>query len=99
MTSNTEGITSYSFIVVLGAICALAVFSNILILLVIALSKHFRGVTEMFIGNLAVSDLILAGLAIPLKLHQAASGSHDFLGGKKIYFNSKSLKSVKVCQY
>ncbi len=44
-----------------------------------------RGVTEWFIGNLAVADILLASIAIPLPLHQAlqrTQGSREFTGSK-----------------
>lgn len=82
MTSSSEGLESSWAIGVLALICSLAVLANVLVLLVVTLSKTFRGATEVFVANLAVADLLLAGLAMPLKLNQAASNEEDFIGGK-----------------
>jgi len=66
------------------AVCSVAVLSNLLVIVVIALDKTLNSVTEMFLVNLALSDVILAGIGVPLKLKQAASQSEDFAEGMSL---------------
>ena len=82
MSGSGGEINSLVMVGVLGAICLLAVLANLLVLVVIAMNRHFRAVTDVFICNLAVSDLLLAGIAIPLKLNEAVSGSDGFVDGE-----------------
>ena len=86
MTKSTEGIESPAFIIILGITCALAVLANILVLVVIVKKMHFRGVSEAFMANMAVSDILLAGFAIPGHLSNAittAGGNKNYVGGKE----------------
>ena len=82
MTSSSEGLDSDAIFVIVAIICACAIGSNILVIVLVLLNKTVKTVTEIFICNLAVSDLILAGFAIPLKLNQATETHGHFTGGK-----------------
>ncbi|XP_019614854.1 PREDICTED: neuropeptide FF receptor 1-like [Branchiostoma belcheri] len=44
------------------------VIGNLIVVVVIATNRHVRGVTDMFIFNLALSDLLIAFLCIPFTL-------------------------------
>ncbi|XP_041376757.1 histamine H2 receptor-like [Gigantopelta aegis] len=100
MTSKDDGLTSLLFIGVLAVICTLSVLSNVLVIVVTALKRTIKSCTDIFIINLAVSDLLLAGLALPLKLNNAAMSSykHGFSGGNIGYkiVMSRPNPSIKV---
>lgn len=54
-----------AFSVVYLLIFTLGVFGNVLVVYVVWANKHMRTVTNIFIVNLAVSDIMLCGLAVP----------------------------------
>lgn len=54
---------AFSFVYLL--IFTLGVFGNVLVVYVVWANKHMRTVTNIFIVNLAVSDIMLCGLAVP----------------------------------
>lgn len=54
---------AFSFVYLL--IFTLGVFGNALVVYVVWANKHMRTVTNIFIVNLAVSDVMLCGLAVP----------------------------------
>lgn len=54
---------TFSFVYLL--IFTLGVFGNALVVYVVWANKHMRTVTNIFIVNLAVSDVMLCGLAVP----------------------------------
>jgi len=55
--------SAFSFVYLL--IFTLGVFGNVLVVYVVWANKHMRTVTNIFIVNLAVSDIMLCGLAVP----------------------------------
>lgn len=55
--------TAFSFVYLL--IFMLGIFGNVLVVYVVWANKHMRTVTNIFIVNLAVSDIMLCGLAVP----------------------------------
>nr|AKQ63069.1 orphan G-protein coupled receptor 63 [Platynereis dumerilii] len=80
-SSATEGTESFALVVILLIVCCLSVIVNLLILIVIASKPEFRSKTEAFISNMAASDIMLAGIAVPIKLAQTLSLKKDFTGG------------------
>lgn len=54
-----------AFSLVYLLIFTLGVFGNVLVVYVVWANKHMRTVTNIFIVNLAVSDIMLCGLAVP----------------------------------
>ena len=75
------GIASPALAVILTVLCAGGVISNVLVLIIVFMTQ-VTGVTESFICNLAVNDLLLAGVAIPIQLAQGLSSGHGFTGGR-----------------
>jgi hypothetical protein len=81
MTSSSAGFDSVGFIVVIGAICVIAVISNIIVVVLTCRRPSGSHVaTNLFIVNLAVSDIILGGVTMPLILLDA--NIPDFMASK-----------------
>ncbi|KAL8561512.1 hypothetical protein ACOMHN_057206 [Nucella lapillus] len=72
MTSSSQGADSVGVILTIGLICVVAVVANILVvILTTRKSGSKKSCINMYIVNLAVSDLILAGVTMPLILMDA----------------------------
>jgi hypothetical protein len=56
-------------VVVFAAVIAVGVAANSVVLYVIVAGRRMRTVTNVFIGNLAVSDLWLCAVSLPVQLH------------------------------
>ena len=56
------------FVLLFGIIVVTAVCANVLVVMVIASSRHLRTVTNVFFVSLAVSDLLVAGVNVPLQM-------------------------------
>ncbi|XP_013418446.1 RYamide receptor [Lingula anatina] len=57
------------FIVVMGVLMVLSVVMNILVLVVFGKQKSLRNATNAFICNIAVSDVLFAGVVLPQNVH------------------------------
>ncbi|XP_072347452.1 pyroglutamylated RF-amide peptide receptor-like [Scyliorhinus torazame] len=68
-----------TFAAVYCAIFLLAFFGNILVLCVLRRGKRSRTVTSVFVGSLAISDLLITFLCIPFSLLQNISS--QWIGG------------------
>ena len=55
--------------------------SNVCVLVVIVKNKTMRTVTNIFLSNLAVSDMILASLVLPQQVHDI-SHTEEYFEGK-----------------
>lgn len=53
------------FCVLYGAICALGLFGNVLVCFVVGRNKAMQTVTNLFITNLALADILLCVLGVP----------------------------------
>jgi hypothetical protein len=51
-----------------GSISCLSIFGNILIIIVVVKSKRMHNVTNYFISNLALADVIIGVFAIPFQV-------------------------------
>ncbi|XP_076456364.1 QRFP-like peptide receptor [Babylonia areolata] len=73
MTSSSQGVDSLKVVLTIGLICVLAVFCNLVVVVLTSRKSCSRqkSATSMYIVNLAVSDLILAGVTMPLILLDA----------------------------
>ena len=58
----------YVYIVAYIMVSVVAVLGNLLVILTICRSKHMRTVTNYYLLNLAVCDLLVAAFVMPLKL-------------------------------
>ncbi|CAK9817977.1 Prolactin-releasing peptide receptor [Anthophora quadrimaculata] len=73
VTSN--GVVQLIFYVLYGNIFALGVFGNVLVCFVVVRNRQMQTVTNLFITNLALSDVLLCVLAVPF------TPLYTFLGG------------------
>ena len=63
-------------------ICTVAVVLNILVIGIIFKSGRFRTSVDIFVTNLAVSDILQAGVVLPIHFSDLTGNTHDFAGGK-----------------
>lgn len=61
-----------------GSISVIAIIGNGLVILVIAKDKRMQTVTNIFIGNLAVADVIIGLFTTPFQFHPALVQRWDF---------------------
>ncbi|XP_076618082.1 RYamide receptor [Colletes latitarsis] len=59
------------FIILYGSISILAIMGNFLIMWIIATTRHMQSVTNIFIGNLALADVVIALFVIPFQFQAA----------------------------
>ena len=72
MTSSSKGVDSLGVALTIGIICFIAVFANLIVfILTWRKASNQKNATNLFIINLAVSDVILAGITMPLILMDA----------------------------
>ena len=79
MTEIFMTVPSTSILVFVGFMAALllfAIMSNILLIYCVVRIKKLRTVTNIFICNLSVSDILLAGFIMPQKLHDIFHKDH-----------------------
>ena len=72
------------FAIIISAILLFAVLSNCLVIYCVLRIKKLRTFTNVFICNLSVSDILLAGCAMPIRLHDIFHGE-DFYEGSYHY--------------
>ena len=78
------------YIVTMACICAVAVILNILVITVIGKVGGFRTSIEIFVTNLAVNDILQAGVVLPVHFKNVSIRDKDFYGGninKRILFS------------
>ena len=70
-TNNTMGLSDseVAFIAFISTFLFLSFLSNMCVVVVMIKIKTLRTVTNMFLTNLAVSDMILVSLILPLQVH------------------------------
>lgn len=71
------------FVVIMGILILFAIFSNSLLIYSLLRIKKLRTVTNVFICNLSINDILLAGFVMPQKLHDIFH-KEDFFEGKSI---------------
>ncbi len=59
----------YIFVVFMVLVLMFSIISNILVIVSVVKFRKLRKTTNILISNLAVSDILLAGIVIPMKLH------------------------------
>lgn len=57
------------FLVCMVLILIFAVVSNFIVIFIVIRNKKMRSVTNVFIGNLAFSDIFLGAVVLPMRLH------------------------------
>ena len=73
-----------AFIGIMGFWLIFTVFGNFCVILVVVRNKKMRTVTNIFICNLALSDIFLAAVVLPQNLHDM-SHTGDFHEGMHIF--------------
>nr|XP_002732887.1 PREDICTED: probable G-protein coupled receptor 19-like [Saccoglossus kowalevskii] len=73
--------TSLIFITVVSVFVLLSVCSNMLVILVMYKCRNTKSVTNIFIVNIAISDVILAAIVLPQQIHDI-SHTNDFYEGQ-----------------
>lgn len=70
-TLYTMGLTLDAgiFLVCMVLILIFAVVSNFIVIFIVIRNKKMRSVTNVFIGNLAFSDIFLGAVVLPMRLH------------------------------
>ncbi|XP_046352944.2 RYamide receptor-like [Haliotis rufescens] len=68
------------FIVVTGVVLLFSVCSNILVIVLVIKNPKLRNVTNLFICNLAISDILLAGIVLPQNLHDVSHPTDYYEG-------------------
>ena len=63
-------------------ICACAVLLNILFIVVIYRVSQLRTSVDIFLTNLAASDILQAGVVLPVHFKNLSLHDEDFYGGK-----------------
>ena len=63
-------------------VCAVAVILNVLVIIIIAKVGKFRTSVEVFLTNLAASDIWHAGIVLPIHFKNLSVREQDFYGGK-----------------
>lgn len=70
------------YVVIVGLLLLFAVVSNALVIYCVVRFKKLRSVTNVFICNLSISDILLAGFVMPQRLHDI-SHTEDFHEGNE----------------
>ena len=70
------------FITIIAFILLFAVISNCLVIYCVVRLKKIRTITNVFICNLSVSEILFAGIVMPQKLHDISHYEKDFYEGK-----------------
>ena len=70
------------FVGVMAALALFAILSNMMLIYCVFRVRKLRTVTNIFICNLSVSDIFLAGFTMPQKLHDIFHKDHFHEGNK-----------------
>ena len=71
------------YIALMGLVLTIAISSNMLIIYCVVRIQKLRTITNIFICNLSVSDILLAAYVMPLKLHDISHYDQDWYEGKR----------------
>ena len=85
IVANMISVGILLFVVIMAVMLLFAVLSNGLVIYCVIKIKKLRTITSLFICNLSVSDILLAGFIMPQKLHDI-SHKDDFFEGKQNIF-------------
>lgn len=77
---DEHGVGILIYIILMALALAFAVISNGLVIYCVARFSKLRTVTNIFICNLSVSDILLAGFVMPQRLHDITH-HEDFYEG------------------
>ncbi|KAK6187452.1 hypothetical protein SNE40_005479 [Patella caerulea] len=68
------------FIALMAAVLTFSIISNIFVIIIMVKTPKLRNITNLFICNLSVGDIILAGFVLPQNLHDI-SHTDDYFEG------------------
>ena len=85
------------FVIIMAVMLLFAVLSNGLVIYCVIKIKKLRTITNVFICNLSVSDILLAGFIMPQKLHDI-SHKEDFFEGMFLSFTLRKHAHVLYCE-
>ena len=82
--SGTENVGQFPELLVwiILVVCGVSVLLNISVIAVIAKLARLQTAVDIFLTNLAVSDILLAGLVHPLHFKNVFIHEGSFVGGK-----------------
>ena len=60
---------SVIFIALSSVVLLYSVITNVIVIIVVLRSRQMRTVTNILLVNLAVSDILLAGVVLPMEFH------------------------------
>ena len=97
--ATTEFLSAESMILLYSIIFLLSLSGNILVILTLTRIRKMRTVTNLFLLNLSISDLLLSVLCMPFSL--VAFLLKDFIFGEPMcilvrYFQGKSLEPLAL---
>ena len=75
------------YISCVSLVLAFAVCGNILVIYCILRLRNLRTITNIFICNLAISDVLFATYVMPMKLHDISHYNLDWYEGKHLMCN------------
>ena len=82
MTTSSDAFNHPAYIAAMLSICVVAVALNVLVIAIIGKIGRFRTSVEIFLTNLAVSDIIHAGVVLPIHFKNLSVQNQDFYGGR-----------------
>ncbi|ESO87454.1 hypothetical protein LOTGIDRAFT_166607 [Lottia gigantea] len=77
-----EGLTAVEafFIAIITLVLVFSIVSNITVIIIMIKTPKLRNITNLFICNLSISDILLAGVVLPQNLHDL-SHTEDYFEG------------------
>ena len=82
MTTSSDAFNNPAYIAAMLSICVVAVALNVLVIAIIGKIGRFRTSVEIFLTNLAVSDIIHAGVVLPIHFKNLSVQNENFYGGR-----------------
>ncbi|XP_076296410.1 RYamide receptor-like [Lasioglossum baleicum] len=92
--NNLHGEPNYLLIVLYVPVMVVAVTANVLVIAVIFKSQYMRSVTNYFVVNLSIADLLVTTICMPMAVSQAIS--NDWTHGELMCKLSAYLQGVAV---
>lgn len=75
-----------TLLAILTTLCTIAVIMNIVVIVVFCLRRKMS--IDAFIVNMAIADVLLAGIALPLRFFDVIKSAADFNQGRFRFFAS-----------
>ena len=85
-SENNLSLGALLYVIFMTLALIFAVLSNGLVIYCVSRLRKLRTVTNIFICNLSVSDILLAGFVMPQRLHDTTHASEDFYEGNFTFY-------------